>query len=162
MKPIRVERHISAPPQAVFDVILDVDRYPEWNGFTPRITMRSDEVAVGKEFDLDCQMTDTQLLEGEREVVLALDREKLHFCMGTSRTRGRPGIRSFRWQKCEPALNGGTHFTNYETFHGPLGPVVHMLFRKRLKEAFEKYCVALEERVLDLSRQPSLATSARL
>jgi len=150
MTPIRVERHIPASPQAVFEVILDVDRYPEWNIFTPRMTMGTDEVAVGKEFDLDCQMTDRQLLEGEREVVLALDREKLHFCMGTSRTRGRPGIKSFRWQKCEPAPNGGTHFINYESFHGPLGPIVHLLFRKRLKAAFEKYCTALEQRVEEL------------
>jgi len=154
MKPIRVDRHIAAPPEAVFDVILDVDRYPEWNFFTPRMTMRSDEVAVGKEFELDCQMTDTQLLAGEREVVLALDREKLHFCMGTSRARGRPGIKSFRWQKCEPAPDGGTQFANYESFHGPLGPAVHLLFRKRLKRAFEKYCVALEKRVLELNRRP--------
>jgi uncharacterized protein YndB with AHSA1/START domain len=153
MKPIRVDRHIAAPPEAVFDVILDVDRYPEWNFFTPRMTMRSDEVAVGKEFELDCQMTDTQLLAGEREVVLALDREKLHFCMGTSRARGRPGIKSFRWQKCEPAPDGGTQFANYESFHGPLGPAVHLLFRKRLKRAFEKYCVALEKRVLELNQR---------
>jgi uncharacterized protein YndB with AHSA1/START domain len=48
MAPLRVERHIAAPPQAVFDVILDVDRYPEWNVFTPRMTMRTDEVVVGK------------------------------------------------------------------------------------------------------------------
>ena len=157
MTPIRVERHIPAPPQAVFEVILDVDRYPEWNVFTPRVTMRTDEVAVGKEFDLDCQMTDTQLLEGEREVVLALDREKLHFCMGTSRTRGRPGIKSFRWQKCEPAPNGGTHFINYESFHGPLGPIVHFFFRKRLKAAFERYCAALERRVLNLATQAGAA-----
>jgi len=154
MKPIRVDRHIAVAPEAVFDVVLDVDRYPEWNFFTPRMTMRSDEVAVGKEFELDCQMTDTQLLTGEREVVLALDREKLHFCMGTSRTRGRPGIKSFRWQKCEPAPDGGTQFANYESFHGPLGPIVHLLFRKRLKRAFEKYCVALEDRVLELNRRP--------
>ena len=160
MKPVRATRHIAAPPQAVFDVILDVDRYPEWNPFTPRMTVRTDEIAVGKEFDLDCQMTETQLLEGEREVVLALDREKLHFCMGTSRSRGRPGIKSFRWQKCEPAPAGGTSFENYESFHGPLGPIVWLLFRKRLKRAFENYCVALEERVLDLSRRPQLSTSA--
>jgi uncharacterized protein YndB with AHSA1/START domain len=56
MKRIRVTRHIAAPPEAVFDVILDVDRYPEWNPFTPRTTARTDEMAVGKEFDLDCWM----------------------------------------------------------------------------------------------------------
>jgi uncharacterized protein YndB with AHSA1/START domain len=150
MKPIRVECEIAAPPELVFQVILDVDRYPEWNVFTPRMTMRSDEVAVGKEFDLDCQMTDTQLLEGEREVVLALDREKLELCMGTSRTRGRPGIRSFRWQECHAAPGGGTHFVNYEYFEGPLGPVVYYLYRKRLRKAFERYCDALQERVVSL------------
>jgi hypothetical protein len=63
---------------------------------------------------------------------------------------GRPGIKSFRWQKCEPAPNGGTHFINYESFHGPLGPIVHLLFRRRLKAAFEKYCIALEQRVEEL------------
>ena len=161
MKAIRVERHIAAPPQAVFDVIMDVDRYPEWNVFNPRMTMRSGEVEVGKEFDLDCQMTERQLLRGEREVVLALDREERHFCMGTSRTRGRPGIRSFRWQKCEPASDGGTRFINYESFHGPLGPLVHILYRRRLLRAFERYCVALEERVLSLTRPQSHATYAR-
>ena len=154
MKPIRVDRHIAAPPAAVFEVILDVDRYPAWNPFTPRMTVRTDEMAVGKEFDLDCWMTDTQLLEGEREVVLALDRERYHFCMGTSRTRGRPGIKSFRWQKCEPSPGGGTDFENYESFHGPLGPLVYVLFRKRLKRVFEKYCVALEARMLELNRRP--------
>ncbi len=85
MQPIRVERNIPAPPKVFFDLILDVDRYPEWNAFTPRMTMRSSEVAVGKEFDLDCQMTDARLLEGEREIVLALDREQLEFCMGSPR-----------------------------------------------------------------------------
>ena len=148
VKPIRVEREIAAPPAQVFEVILDFDRYPEWNVFTPRITLRSDEVAVGREFELDCQMTDLQLLEGEREVVLALDRAELEFCMGTSRTRGRPGIRSFRWQKCEPGRDGGTQFVNYESFQGTLAPIVYLLYRKRLKKAFERYCDALEQRVL--------------
>jgi hypothetical protein len=148
VRPIRVERRIAAAPERVFEVILDVDRYPEWNPFTPRISMRTDEVAVGKEFELDCRMTSTQLLEGEREVVLALDRGALEFCMGTSRTRGRPGIRSFRWQKCRPAPGGGTSFENFESFEGPLGPLVHLMYRKRLKKAFERYCDALAERAL--------------
>ena len=150
MRPIRAERHIPAPPDRVFEVILDVDRYPEWNPFTPRFSIATAEMAVGREFELDCQMTPTQLLRGEREVVLALDREARAFCMGTSRTRGRPGVVSYRWQRCEPAPDGGTHFVNYEQFHGPLGPLVWLLYKGKLKEAFERYNEALEARVLSL------------
>jgi len=150
MFPIRVERHIPAPPDRVFEVILDVDHYPAWNPFTPRWSIGTADVRVGPELDLDCQMTPTTLLRGEREVVLALDREARAFCMGTSRTRGRPGITSYRWQRCEPADDGGTHFVNYEQFHGPLGPVVWLLYKGRLKRAFDRYCEALEARVLAL------------
>lgn len=150
MRPVRVEHQIQAPPSRVFAVILDVDRYPEWNRFTPRWDLKTADVAVGAEFELDCQMTASQLLEGEREVILELDRERLHFCMGTSRKRGRPGIRSYRWQKCEPTADGGTHFINYEYFEGPLGPLVYLLFRKRLRRAFADYCDDLERRVMEL------------
>ena len=32
---------IEAPPRAVWEVVVDLDRYPEWNRFTPRITLAS-------------------------------------------------------------------------------------------------------------------------
>ncbi|OHD71366.1 MAG: hypothetical protein A2W19_10195 [Spirochaetes bacterium RBG_16_49_21] len=65
--------------------------------------------------------------------------------MGTSRTRGRPGIRSFRWQICEPSGDAMTHFVNYEEFHGPLASVVYLLYTKKLMAAFKKYCETLKE-----------------
>lgn len=146
MKPIAWEVDIAAPPEAVFGIVTDLDRYPEWNRFTPRITLATRDLRVGAELDLDCQMTETSLLRDEHEVILALEPERHAFCMGTSRTRGRPGIVSQRWQVCEPRAGGGTRFRNWEQFNGPLAPVVYLLYAGKLRRAFEHYCEDLKAR----------------
>ena len=138
---------VDAPPQAVWEVILDLDRYPEWNRFTPRISLASKDLRVGAELDLDCQMTDRELLHDEHEVILAVEPDRHAFCMGTSRTRGRPGIRSQRWQVCEDAGKGRTRLVNFEQFSGPLAPIVHLLYARKLGAAFERYCLDLKARV---------------
>ena len=143
--PIRAEIVIRADPARVFEVILDVDRYPEWNPFTPRTTLRTGQVAPGTEFELDCQMTETRLLAGEREVILSVDPLARELCMGTSRTRGRPGIRSVRRQRCDAAPEG-TRFLNSEEFTGPVAPLVYLLYGAKLKRAFRRYCEALAQR----------------
>jgi len=146
MKRICADIVIDAPPRKVWDIITDFDKYPEWNRFTPRITLRNAGFAEGAEFDLDCRMTDRLLLKNEHETVLTVDPAGLSLCMGTSRTRGRPGIRSFRWQICGQLDGGRSHFTNYEEFHGPLAPLVRLLYGKKLKAAFRKYCLTLKDR----------------
>ena len=143
MRPVYSEIFIAAPPARVFDVVLDVDRYPEWNPFTPWISIATAAVAVGQELDLHCQMTPFQRLENEREVVLELDRERWVFIMGTSRIRGRPGIRSYRTQRCF-VTPGGTWFVNMERFEGPLAPLVYLLYGGKLAAAFAGYCEALK------------------
>jgi len=137
---------IQAPPERVWAVITDLDRYPEWNRFTPRITLATRDLRVGAELDLDCQMTPTSLLRDEREVILAVEPERFAFCMGTSRTRGRPGIKSFRWQLCHPHEGGRTRFENFEQFHGPIAPLVHALYSRKLRAAFVGYCADLKAR----------------
>lgn len=144
MKVVRSEIEIGAPVKNVWDVIVDLERYPEWNTFTPRMTAK--KIAVGLEFDTDCQMTEKKLLKNEREVFLAYEPEHYKVCWGTSRTRGRRGIKSFRWQICEPIDDRRTHFVNYEEFHGILAPLVSFLYSKKLKTAFGGYCQALKKR----------------
>ena len=151
MKPVRTEIIIPAPAEAVWRVITDFEDYHAWNSFTPRITLRNRDFAVGAEFDLDCRMSMREFLENEHETVLAIEPERFGLCMGTSRTRGRPGIKSFRWQICEPLEDGRTRFINYEEFRGPLAPLVYALYAKKLKTAFEAYCDALRSRVESLS-----------
>jgi hypothetical protein len=150
MKRIHSEIIINAPAKKIWEAIVDFDSYSRWNSFTPRITLTNAALAVGAEFDLDCRMTDRMLLRDEHEVVLSIDPDKFIFCMGTSRTRGRQGITSFRWQKCEPLAAGRTRFVNYEEFTGVLAPVVYALYAGKLRRAFEKYCRALKSYVEEL------------
>ncbi len=152
MKQIRSEIIINAPPQAVWRIITDFDSYPEWNTFTPRMTLRNSDFAPGVEFDLDCRMTDRKILRNEHEMILSIDREGFRLCMGTSRTKGRPGIRSYRWQICEQIDDGSTRFINYEEFHGPLAPLVYLVYTKKLRVAFQKYCDVLKGYAEKISR----------
>ena len=145
MTPISTELVIDAPPTRVFEIITDLDRYSEWNRFTPRISLATRDLRVGAELDLDCQMTETSLLRGEHEVILAFDRQRLVFSMGTSRTRGRPGITSERVQRCEPH-NAGTRFVNSEQFTGALAPLVYLLYARKLEAAASRYCADLKAR----------------
>ena len=144
MKVTRSEIDIDAPVEKVWNIIIDLERYPEWNTFTPRI--RAKQIVVGEEFLLDCQMTEKQLLRDEKEVFLAYEPERYRVCWGTSRTKGRPGIKSYRWQICEPVNDKLTHFVNYEEFHGILAPLVNLLYGKKLHRAFVGYCQDLKKR----------------
>ena len=144
MKSTRTEIDIDAPADRVFDIICDLERYPDWNPFTPWVSAKA--IEVGLEFDLHCQMTEKKLLKNEHEVFLDYQPENYKLCFGTSRTRGRRGIKSFRWQICEPVRDNRTHFINFEEFHGILAPLVQFLYGKKLKVAFEKYCLALKRR----------------
>lgn len=145
MKKISAEITINAPAARVWDIISDFDSYHLWNTFTPRITLTNDRCRVGAEFDLDCRMTDRELLVNEHETILVFEPERFSFCMGTSRSRGRSGIRSFRWQICEPIGDDRTRFINHEEFHGVLAPLVYFLYTKKLGAAFKRYCRVLKE-----------------
>lgn len=144
MKQIRTEININAPARAVWRIITDFDSYPLWNTFTPRITLRNSDFTEGAEFDLDCRMTERKLLRNEHEEILSIDKGGFRLCMGTSRAKGRPGIRSFRWQICKPVDDSRVRFINYEEFHGPLAPLVYLLYTKKLRKAFRNYCEELK------------------
>ena len=147
MKRIHAEITIDAPASAVWKVITDFEHYHNWNDFTPSITLSNADFSVGSEFDLDCRLTPRTLLRGEREVILEIDVDNYRFCMGTSRTRGRPGITSYRWQICKPINALQTQFVNFEEFHGWLAPLVYFLYAGKLEIAFNNYCRTLKSHV---------------
>jgi hypothetical protein len=137
---------INAPAETVWEIITDFENYSEWNKFTPRITLKNKNFKTGAEFDLDCRMTEKEFLKNEHECILEINTGNYSFCMGTSRTKGRPGIRSYRWQICEPVSSDKTRYINHERYEGPLAPIVRFLYDKKLSAAFELFCLALKTR----------------
>ena len=150
MPRICAEITVDAPAAELWQVIIDLDRYPEWNRFTPRITLASRDLRLGAELDLDCRMSERELLRDEHEVILAVEPERHALCMGTSRTRGRLGIVSERWQICEPLGRARTRFVNWEQFRGAIAPLVYLLYAPKLRRAFADYCASLAQRVASL------------
>lgn len=144
MKEVRNDIEIAAPVQRVWDVITDIERYPEWNTFCPRMSAK--KIVVGEEVDLDCQMTEKQLLKNEHEVFLAYEPEKFKVCWGTSRKRGRPGIKSFHWQECVPLGERRTKLVNYEQFYGPLSGLCYLLYGSKLRKAYDRYVQDVKKR----------------
>jgi N-acetyl-anhydromuramyl-L-alanine amidase AmpD len=149
--PVYTEINIDAPAALVWSIITNPDDYPSWNPFIARISLRSDDIQQGVEFDLDCQMTDSQLISNEKEVVLEVDESRRVFRIGTSRTKGRPGIASNRCQQCLEQGHG-TRYINYEEFRGALGPLVNVLYRRNLQRAFAKHNLALKRHAEALHR----------
>jgi hypothetical protein len=138
---------INAPAKLVWETITDFEKYSEWNRFTPRITLLNKNFIIGSEFDLDCRMTEKDLLIDEHESILEINADNYSFCMGTSRTKGRPGIRSYRWQICEPLSKDTTKYINHERYVGPLAPIVRFLYDKKLSAAFQSFCMDLKKHV---------------
>ena len=50
---VRVETAIAAPPKAVWKVLVDFARYPEWNPFTVRVET---EAKVGARVKMDVML----------------------------------------------------------------------------------------------------------
>lgn len=136
---------INAPAKLVWEVITDFESYNIWNRFTPRITLLNKNFKTGSEFDLDCRMTENELLIDEHEMILEINENEYSFCMGTSRTKGRPGIRSYRWQTCEIISPEKTKYINHERYEGFLAPIVRFLYDRKLSSAFELFCMDLKK-----------------
>jgi hypothetical protein len=66
--------------------------------------------------------------------------------LGDVMNEGKTGIKSYRWQICQPLGERRTHFINYEEFHVILAPLVNLLYGKKLQRGFDSYCRALKNR----------------
>ncbi len=138
---VSVERTLSASPEEVFAVIDDLERYPEWNPFTPKVLTGK---RVGDAVELHVRMP------GKRPMVM---HEKM--------TRYEPGRRiawGVSWgfglalecdrvQEVFALPGGGTRYHCYESFRGLLAPLVVLLYGSSMERGFSACADALVARV---------------
>jgi carbon monoxide dehydrogenase subunit G len=135
---------IGAPPAAVWAVIADVERWPEW---TPSIL----SVARKEPGPLGLASTASVRSKGFRESALRVT----EFSPGCSFTwvgSGGPGLRVVLAHAVEP-IGGGSRVTLTVSAAGPSAPLVGWLVARMSKRNVDTEAESLKQRVEQLARE---------
>jgi uncharacterized protein YndB with AHSA1/START domain len=93
----RASLQVDAAPQAVFDLITDVDRLPEWNVAIERVLERPPELAEGVEWTIKMHPPRT-LSWTSISRVEEIDRDRLRFAYETRNGDGNPSYTKWAWE----------------------------------------------------------------
>jgi hypothetical protein len=150
----RASVEIDAPLDLVWSVMLDVDRYPEWNTFVVRADCPSPP-AVGDPIRLHVRWADggratsperitaveqpEAAADGVRRAALAYAYEGLPARLGL--------VRSVRWQRLTQPSGQPT---TYDTVGEFAGPFVRFAGPDRIEDGFRRHAEALRQRAESL------------
>ena len=140
----RSESNIDAPAERVWDVVLDLAKYPEWNPYT--IAMKS-TLKVGDPMIMTVKMTDALTIEQTENIrVLELGETGYKVCWGID--TDTPEFNSGeRCQWLETLPEGGTRYITEDLIEGTANPLVTALFGDAVQVGFDAVASSLKARV---------------
>jgi hypothetical protein len=136
MKTMSATVEIDAPPMAVWAVLTDLSRYPEWN---PLFRAASGEITVGKRIRLrSVHPASGRLMTVKPKIVTAEPGVELRWVSSL------PGIMSGEHSFTLSPANGGTRLTQSESFGGLLVPFSGQILA-RAQDSFQALNQALKK-----------------
>jgi uncharacterized protein YndB with AHSA1/START domain len=90
-------RRIAADPEAVFDLVTDLDRLPEWNATVDQITERPASLAVGAEWVAVMHPRRSPSWKS-RSTVEDIDRDRRCFVYKSRNEDGNPSYARWTWE----------------------------------------------------------------
>lgn len=137
MKTMSATTEIGAPPMAVWAILTDLARYPEWN---PLFREASGEVTVGKRITLkSVHPANGRMMTVKPKIVAAEPGAKLRWVASL------PGIISGEHSFTLSPADGGTRLVQSESFRGLLVPFSGKTLA-RAEVSFQGLNEALKER----------------
>ena len=143
MRTMSATIQIDAPPQAVWVILTDLGRYPEWN---PVFREASGQVAVGKRITLrSVHPASGRLMTVKPKITVADPGTELRWVSSL------PGIISGEHRFTLAPADGGTRLEQSETLHGLLTAFPGKAFTqaeasfRALNEALKKRAEGLED-----------------
>jgi hypothetical protein len=149
--PLHVLHHsestIDAPQKRVWQVILDLGRYPDWNPYT--IAMDS-TLQVGAAMNMTVKMEPLITLQQTEYIRVIEEGHKICWGINTTSPDFNAGERC---QWLEEAKGGGTRYVTEDLIEGTGNPLVAALFGNDVQVGFDAVAVALKRRAEQLEHQ---------
>lgn len=137
----RSEARIEAPAARVWDVLMDLPRYPDWNPYT--IAMQS-TLQIGDPMIMSVKMSDALTIEQTEYIRVLEPRHKVCWGIDTDSPEFNSGERC---QWLEELPGGGTLYVTEDLIEGTANPLVTALFGDAVKNGFDAVALALKEYV---------------
>lgn len=134
---------INAPIERVWEVLMDLPRYPEWNPFTYEVVPHDGSLYPGANVDLYVRMP----LRGDRVSTEKVARLEAPTQLAWGMTMINPWLlKAQRDQVLEKLDDNRCSYQTWDAFRGLLTPVVVGLFGKDMKNGFDGVAHALKKR----------------
>lgn len=142
---------INAPISKVWEVMLDVGLYCEWNPFVVKIDCEAALPQVGSDLILHVQFSGSDKVLKEHERITRLDppavRGGSEHALLEYQFLGPLHVlylvRGKRQQSLESLPDGKTRYRSYERLHGLLAGLAPMA---KVQDGFERHAIALKQR----------------
>ena len=138
---IRSEIEIEASPEHLFSILEDLERYGEWNPFTPSV---ESSLEIGAAVRMRVRLLKSRFLFPQVEYVTANQRPT-RLCWGVN-IPFRFMIRADRCQILEPVGDGRTRYISTDTISGWLTPIVMHFFGAAMQRGFDDCALSLKKR----------------
>lgn len=138
---VKAEIEIDASPEAIFDILIDLEKYPEWNPFTPQI---DSTLMLGAPVHMRVRLGNASRLSRQVEYVTANVRP-IKLCWGAD-IPWRFLIRADRCQTLVPLDGERTRYVCSDEISGWLSPLVIRFFGPAMQRGFEDCALALKKR----------------
>ena len=153
MASIRAEIEIDAPAEEIFEILTDLDAYPEWNPFTPRV---ESTLRPGDPVHLHVRLRGERL--SHRIEYVSANERPAKLCWGAA-IGARFLVTAERCQTLTPLDAGRTRYATIDEIRGWLTPLVLLLFGRAMQRGFEAVATALKQRAESrATRRPSCPT----
>ena len=137
---------IAASPQTVWRLLTDLEGYPAWNPYSPRV---EGKLVVGEVVLVEAHLEDeVRLVEN---VVTEIEEERT-LCW-QSRDWYSALVRGTRCRFLEPAEGGGVRLRHHEVMEGPLAGLIERLYRERIEQGMAQLDRALKAAAEETERE---------
>ena len=130
---------IAAPVERVWDILVDFERYGEWNPFTTRVDA---DLAIGSPVDLHVTLGPLKLKQPEWIEAV----EGPHLLAWGTKVAHRSLLRARRDQRLEVLGEMRCRYHTTDALRGLLTPLVVLLFGRLIRRGFNDMARALKAR----------------